>query len=123
MKKVAWWTLTVCVWIIVFPVTAVTGVALMVSGVVAPIAGIVNLVARVLGFDLDIIQLGTIHPGPWLGLLLTVAVGILLVALGWLLWKATVTIHRWLMGIKPQRTRLSCPSCGSSLAMPMQLVR
>lgn len=111
MKKAAWWMLTVCVWLIVFPVTVVTGIALMASGAITPAAGVVNLVAYLLGFNLNIVQLGMIHSDPWFGLLFTLVAGVVLFALGWLLWKATVSIHRWLIAIKPVQTQLQCLSC------------
>lgn len=83
----------------------------MASGAITPAAGVVNLVAYLLGFNLNIVQLGMIHSDPWFGLLFTLVAGVVLFALGWLLWKATVSIHRWLIAIKPVQTQLQCLSC------------
>ena len=102
MKRVGGWILAISVFLVVFPCTVALAVGLGISGVLTPIAGIGNVVAHLAGWEGHVFALGTIPLSPWLALPVSIVVGALLLALGWLSWKVTVVIYRWLMSLKPQ---------------------
>ncbi|WP_300048768.1 hypothetical protein [Trueperella sp.] len=101
MKSVGWWILVISVFLVVFPCTLALAFGLILSGVLTPIAGIGNVLAHLVGWEGHLFALGTIELSPWIALPVSIVAGVLLLALGWLSWKATVVIYRWLMSLKP----------------------
>lgn len=88
--------------IIILPVTGICAVAFLLCGVVCPVIGAVNLACELMGFDLPwvMFQIGGWTAGPWLGFVLACVVGIALILLGLLCWKATVSFVKSVSGAK-----------------------
>ncbi|MDP9801522.1 hypothetical protein J2S49_001598 [Arcanobacterium wilhelmae] len=101
MKTVGWWILVVCLFLIVFPCMLALAFGLMLAGVLAPIAGIGNVLAHLAGWQIHLFAPGTVPLSPWLALPASLLIGVLLVVLGWLLWKSSVGLYRWIMRVKP----------------------
>ena len=88
--------------IIILPVTGICAVAFLICGAVCPIIGAVNLIFELAGNPLPwvMFQVGGWTAGPWLGFVLACVVGIALILLGLLCWKATVAFVRSVGGAK-----------------------
>ena len=88
--------------IIILPVTGICAAAFLLCGAACPIIGAINLACELMGFDLPwvMFQIGGWTAGPWLGFVLACVVGIALILLGLLCWKATVAFVRSVGGAK-----------------------
>lgn len=88
--------------IIILPVTGICAAAFLLCGAACPIIGAINLACELMGFDLPwvMFQIGGWTAGPWLGFVLACVVGIALILLGLLSWKATVAFVRSVGGAK-----------------------
>ena len=88
--------------IIILPVTGICAAAFLLCGAACPIIGVVNLACELMGFDLPwvMFQIGGWTAGPWLGFVLACVVGIALILLGLLCWKATVAFVKSVGGAK-----------------------
>ena len=88
--------------IIILPVTGICAVAFLICGAVCPIIGAVNLIFELAGNPLPwvMFQVGGWTAGPWLGFVLACVVGIALILLGLLCWKATVAFVKSVGGAK-----------------------
>ena len=81
-------------WMIVLPITSISGIAFMLTGILCPVLGVVKLVAHLMGYELDAIGMsfGSYSAGPVAFLPLSVLLGAVVFLVGWLLWKLTVFI-------------------------------
>ena len=81
-------------WMIVLPITSISGIAFMLTGILCPVLGIVKLVAHLMGYELEAIGMsfGSYSAGPVAFLPLSVLLGAVVFLVGWLLWKLTVFI-------------------------------
>lgn len=88
--------------IIILPVTGICAAAFLLCGAACPIIGAINLACELMGFDLPwvMFQIGGWTAGPWLGFVLACVVGIALILLGLLCWKATVAFVKSVGGAK-----------------------
>lgn len=88
--------------IIILPVTGICAAAFLLCGAACPIIGAINLACELMGFDLPwvMFQVGGWTAGPWLGFVLACVVGIALILLGLLCWKATVAFVKSVGGAK-----------------------
>ena len=88
--------------IIILPVTGICAVAFLICGAVCPIIGAVKLIFELAGNPLPwvMFQVGGWTAGPWLGFVLACVVGIALILLGLLCWKATVAFVKSVGGAK-----------------------
>lgn len=93
---IAFYSMAGAVGVCVLPVTSICAVAFLLSGALCPLAGVVKLVGALLGFEMPYIgiQLGGYSAGPGLTLVLSVVIGAVVMAAGWLLWKLTVWLIR-----------------------------
>lgn len=94
---IAFYSMAGAVGVCVLPVTSICAVAFLLSGALCPLAGVVKFVGALLGFEMPYIgiQLGSYSAGPGLTLMLSVVIGAVIMAAGWLLWKLTVWIIRF----------------------------
>ena len=93
---IAFYSMAGAVGVCVLPVTSICAVAFLLSGALCPLAGVVKFVGALLGFEMPYIgiQLGSDSAGPGLVLVLSVVIGAVIMAAGWLLWKLTVWMIR-----------------------------
>lgn len=93
---IAFYSMAGAVGVCVLPVTSICAVAFLLSGALCPLVGVVKLVGALLGFEMPYIgiQLGGYSAGPGLTLVLSVVIGAVVMAAGWLLWKLTVWLIR-----------------------------
>lgn len=105
MGKIKWYILAACIWICVFPVTAITAWAFMLSGPFVIIAIILKTVLILLGIDVRWMKNSSFNLGVFPDLIIAIAVGALLTILGLMLWKLTKRIYKWLNNLnKGERT-------------------
>lgn len=78
----------------VLPITSICGIAFMVSGVLCPIAGIIKLVAHLMGYEITEIgiSIGAFSANAIAFLPISILIGAVIFAIGWLLWKLTIVI-------------------------------
>lgn len=93
---IAFYSMAGAVGVCVLPVTSICAAAFLLSGALCPLAGVVKFVGALLGFEMPYIgiQLGSYSAGPGLVLVLSVVMGAVIMAAGWLLWKLTVWLIR-----------------------------
>lgn len=93
---IAFYSMAGAVGVCVLPVTSICAAAFLLSGALCPLAGVVKFVGALLGFEMPYIgiQLGSYSAGPGLVLVLSVVMGAVVMAAGWLLWKLTVWMIR-----------------------------
>ena len=93
---IAFYSMAGAVGVCVLPVTSICAVAFLLSGAVCPLAGVVKFVGALMGFEMPYIgiALGSYYAGPGLVLVLSVVIGAVMMAAGWLLWKLTVWMIR-----------------------------
>lgn len=93
---IAFYSMAGAVGVCVLPVTSICAAAFLLSGALCPLAGVVKFVGALLGFEMPYIgiQLGSYSAGPGLVLVLSVVMGAVVMAAGWLLWKLTVWLIR-----------------------------
>lgn len=93
---IAFYSMAGAVGVCVLPVTSICAAAFLLSGALCPLAGVVKFVGALLGFEMPYIgiQLGSYSAGPGLVLVLSVVIGAIMMAAGWLLWKLTVWMIR-----------------------------
>lgn len=93
---IAFYSMAGAVGVCVLPVTSICAAAFLLSGALCPLAGVVKFVGALLGFEMPYIgiQLGSYSAGPGLVLVLSVVMGAVIMAAGWLLWKLTVWMIR-----------------------------
>ncbi len=101
MKKLIWYILAACIWTIVFPVTAITAWAFMISGPLVVVAIILKVILIVLGIDATWIRTSSFSFGTFPDLIIALSLGLVLAILGFLLWKLTKKIYRWLDALNP----------------------
>lgn len=102
MKKVMWYILAVCLWIVVFPVTGITGWAFIISGPIVVLASIVKFICQLFNIDISWLIKNSFNLGAFPDFLISILIGIILTIIGLLLWKLTKKIYEWLMLSKPQ---------------------
>ena len=78
----------------VLPITSICGIAFMVSGVLCPSAGIIKLVAHLMGYEITEIgiSIGAFSANAIAFLPISILIGAVIFAIGWLLWKLTIVI-------------------------------
>lgn len=94
----AFWGLAGTAWVFVLPVTSILGLSLMGSGVLIPLCGIVKFTAHFFGIDIPQIQfvIGSFSATAVSILPISIIGGILFYVTGFLLWKLTLSIIKWL---------------------------
>lgn len=102
MKKVMWYILAVCLWIVVFPVTGITGWAFIISGPIVVLASIVKFICQLFNIDISWLIKNSFNLGAFPDFLISILIGIILTIIGLLLWKLTKKIYEWLMLSRPQ---------------------
>lgn len=102
MKKVMWYILAVCLWIVVFPVTGITGWAFIISGPIVALASIAKFICQLFNIDISWLIKNSFNLGIFPDFLISILIGIILTIIGLLLWKLTKKIYEWLMLSKPQ---------------------
>lgn len=93
---IAFYSLAGAVGVCVLPVTSICAAAFLLSGALCPLAGVVKFVGALLGFEMPYIgiAMGSYSAGPGLVLVLSIVIGAVMMAAGWLLWKLTVWMIR-----------------------------
>jgi hypothetical protein len=101
MKKLKWYTIATCIWIFIFPITAITAWAFMISGPLAIALSIVKFVFKLFRIDLYWLTKSSFGLGIFPDLIISLIVGFLLTIIGIWLWRITKRLYQWLVLIKP----------------------
>ncbi len=102
MEKVKWYTLAVCIWIFIFPITGITGWAFMISGPLAIVVGTIKFLLKIFGMAPTWLTGSDFNLGAFPEFVISLVTGVLLTLVGILLWKITKRINRWLTQSKPK---------------------
>ena len=88
----------------ILPITSIGAVSFMICGALCPVAGIVKFVAHLMGHEIEQINIsiGAYSASAVAALPLSILLGALSFAVGWLLWKLTILIIKTLSQIKQQ---------------------
>ncbi|AVM42209.1 hypothetical protein [Fastidiosipila sanguinis] len=95
MKNFKFYIITTLLWIFIFPITGICGLAFMASGVITLIAGIFNFVLKMFGINLGFVRMFNYDFGNLTELFICVAIGIILYFIGAMLWKLTKQLFNW----------------------------
>lgn len=101
MEKVKWYAIATCLWIFIFPVTAICAWAFMASGSLAIALSIIKFLTRVLGLDTAWLGNTAFNLGAFSELIISLIVEAILTSVGLGLWKVTKRLYKWLRLIKP----------------------
>ena len=104
MKSLKWYTIAVCIWIFIFPITGITGWAFMISGPLVIVGSTVKFVFKLLGIDLYWLTTSSLGLGVFPDLIISLIVGFLLTIIGIWLWRITKRLYQWLVLIKPENS-------------------
>ena len=102
MKSIKWYAIAVCIWIFIFPITGITGLAFMISGPIAIVGSIMKFVFKLLGIEIYWLTKSTFGLGVLPDLIISLIVGFLLTIIGIGLWRITKRLYQWLVLIKPE---------------------
>lgn len=82
----------------ILPITSICAIAFMVSGVLCPVAGIVKFVASIMGYEIQQIgiTIGDFSASAIAALPLSILIGVVLFAVGWLFWKLTIQVVKFM---------------------------
>lgn len=85
--------------VFLLPISTVAAVSFMGCGILAPIAGVVRLVSFLFGHDIPNFQfvVGSYTANAYAFLPISIGVGLLFFAIGWICWRVTVLFIRSLM--------------------------
>lgn len=101
MKSIKWYTIAVCIWIFVFPITGIIAWAFMISGPVDIVGSIMKFVFKLLGIELYWLTKSNFGLGVLPDRIMSLIVGFLLTIIGMWLWRITKRIYKWLILTKP----------------------
>lgn len=102
MKSLKWYTIAACIWILIFPITGITGWAFMISGPLVIVGSIVKFVFKLFRIDLYWLTKHSFLLGVLSDLIISLIVGFLLTIIWIGLWRITKRLYQWLVLIKPE---------------------
>lgn len=100
MKTLKFYIITTLLWIFIFPITAICGLAFMGSGVLTLIVGLLNFVLKIFGINLGFVRMFNYDFGIVTELFICVTIGLILFFVGCILWKLTKRLFNWSQSLK-----------------------
>lgn len=100
MKVLKFYIITTLLWIFIFPITGICGLAFMGSGVLTLIVGLLNFVLKIFGINLGFVRMFNYDFGIVTELLICVAIGLILFFVGYILWKLTKRLFNLSQSLK-----------------------